>query len=80
MATKKFVITGLGPAATVESLEVWLGGFGPVVSVKIIRDGNPAAPIAFVEMAVGNVQAFRLTRIRDYWHDGDIVSAWLMHY
>jgi hypothetical protein len=79
MATKKFAITGLGPATTKDSVQVWLDGFGPVVDVEIIRDGDPAAPIALVEMDIGDVQAFRLTsRISNYWHDGYVVSACLL--
>lgn len=79
MATKKFAITGLGPTITKESVHVWLDGFGQVVGVEIIRDGNAAAPIALVEMDIGDVQAFRLTsRISNYWHDGYVVSACLL--
>ncbi len=79
--TKKFAITGLGPAATKDSVQVLLDGFGPVVDVEIIRDGDAAMPIAIVEMAIGDLQAYRLTsRISNYWHGGHVVSANLLHH
>ena len=81
MVTKKFAITGLGPATTKDSVLIWLGSFGPIVDVEIIRDGDAAAPIAVVEMDIGDEQAFLLTsRISNYWHDGYIVSASLLHH
>lgn len=78
---KKFVLTGFGPATTEESIQSWLGEFGPVVNVNIVRDGNRSAPVAIVEMDVGNVQAFRLTsRISNYWHEGRMVNVWKLLY
>ena len=79
--TKKFAITGLGSGTTKDSVQILLDGFGPIVDVEIICDGDAAMQIAVVEMAIGDVQAYRLTsRISNYWHDGHIVSASLLHH
>ena len=81
VVTRKFAITGLGQATTKDSVQVLLDGFGPVVDVEIIRDGDAAAPIAIVEMAIGDAQAYRLTsRINNYWHDGRALSASVLHH
>ncbi len=81
MVTKKFAITGLGPATTKDCVQVLLDRFGPVVDVEIIREGDAAAPIALVEMAIGDAQAYRLTsRISNYWHDGHVLTASLLHH
>lgn len=81
MAIKKFLITGLGAASAEESIQAWLGQFGLVVSLKIIHDGNPAVPVALVEMDIDDEQAFHLvSRISNYWHEGYMVNVWhLLH-
>ena len=77
MAMKKFIFTGFGPATTEENIQSWLGEFGPVVDVEIIRDGNAMMLVAFVEMDIGDEQALYLTScINNYWHEGNMVNAW----
>ena len=81
MTTKKFLITGLGTAANEDSIRSWLGHFGPVVLVDIIRDGDAADPITFVEMEISDAAAAHLvSRLSDYWHDGKLVNARLLHH
>lgn len=81
MTTKKFLIMGLGPDSTEENIRAWLGHFGPVVLVDIIRDGDAADPVTFVEMEIGDGAAARLvSRLTDYWHDGKLVNARLLHH
>lgn len=81
MTTKKILITGLGAAANEESIRSWLGQFGPVVRVDIIRDGEAADPVAFVEIEIGNEEAAHLvSRLTDYWHEGKLVNARLLHH
>lgn len=77
MVMKKFILTGFGPATTEENIQSWLGEFGPVVDVEIIRDGNAMMLVAFVEMDIADEQAFLLTsRINNYWHEGRMVNVW----
>ena len=81
MTTKKILITGLGAAATEESIRSWLGRFGQVVRVDIIRDGDADRPIAVVEMEIGEgAAAYLAFRLSDYGHDGDQVKARLLHH
>jgi hypothetical protein len=81
MTTKKFLIMGLGGTATEESVRSWLSHFGPVVRVDIIRDGNANDPVAFVEMEIGDEAAAHLvSRLSDYWHEGKLVNARLLHH
>jgi hypothetical protein len=81
MVTKKFAITGLGPTTTKDSVHILMDRFGPVVDIEIIRDGDAAAPIALVAMAIGDAQAYSLTsRISNYWYDGCVLSANLLHH
>lgn len=81
MTTKKFLIMGLGPDSTEESIRRWLGHFGPVVLVDIIRDGDAADPVTFVEMAIGDAAAAHLvSRLSDYWHEGKLINARLLHH
>jgi hypothetical protein len=81
MTTKKFLITGLGPAATEEGILAWLSHFGPVERVEIIREGNPDDPVVFLEMAVGDGAAgYLLSHLTNYWHEGRLVSARLLHH
>lgn len=77
LVMKKFILTGFGPATTEENIQIWLGEFGPVVDVEIIRDGNAMMLVAFVEMDIEDEQAFRLmSRVRNYWHEGRMVNLW----
>ncbi len=81
MTTKKILITGLGAAATEESIRSWLGRFGQVVRVDIIRDGDADRPIALVEMEIGDgTAAYLAFRLSDYTHDGDQVKARLLNH
>lgn len=73
---KKFLLTGFGPATTKENIQSFLGEFGPVVDVQIYRDKNAMVIVAFVEMDIGEEQAFHLmSRINNYWHEGHIVNV-----
>jgi len=81
VTTKKILITGLGAAATEESIRSWLGRFGPVVRVDIIRDGDADRPVAVVEMEISDGVAECLAfRLSDYGHDGDQVCARLLNH
>ena len=48
----KIVISGLQPDVDPELLRERMEHFGPVVSLEIIRDGNPDQPWALLEMAL----------------------------
>jgi hypothetical protein len=77
VAMKKFLLTGFGPATTEENIQSWLGEFGPVVDVEIIRDGNATLLVAFVEMDIGDEQALHLTsRFNNFRHEGHRVNVW----
>lgn len=81
MTTKKFLIMGLGADSTEESIRTWLGHFGPVLRVDIIRDGDAADPVAFLEMEIDDEAAGHLvSRLSDYWHEGKLVNARLLHH
>ena len=81
MTTKKILITGLGAAATEESIRSWLSRFGPVVRVDIIRDGDAAKPLAVVEMDIGEgAAAYLASRLSNCWYEGAIVGARLLHH
>lgn len=70
---------GLGPSATEAGMRSWLNGFGAVRDVTFVREGNPRAPVAIVEMDITDAQAtFIVSRIQNYWHDGSLVSARLL--
>jgi len=79
MTTKRIMLTGLGAAATEESIRAWLGCFGPVLRIDIIRDGDADSPVALVEMEIGDGAAASLVfRLSDYWHEGKLVNARLL--
>ncbi|PKO31317.1 MAG: hypothetical protein CVU34_17830 [Betaproteobacteria bacterium HGW-Betaproteobacteria-7] len=81
MTPKKFLIMGLGADSSEESICTMLSRFGPVERVEIIRDGNPDDPIALVEMSIGDGAAgYLVSQLTDYWHEGKLVSAKLMHH
>jgi hypothetical protein len=81
MTTKKILISGLGSKATEDSIRSWLGHFGPVVLVDIIRDGDADNPVVLVELAIGDEAAANLvSRLSDYWHEGKLVNARLLHH
>lgn len=81
MSTKKILITGLCNAATEESIRAWLGHFGPVERVDIVRDGSANDPVALVEMSIGDgAAAYLVSRLTDYWHDGKLVNARLLNH
>lgn len=75
-AMKKIMLTGLSPAVSEESVKAAMEKFGPVLSVAIIRDGEPNAPWVIVEMDIGDEQAHQLTsRVTDIWNDGKMLNA-----
>lgn len=79
MTTKKILLTGLGPATTEGEIHSWLSGYGQVIHVDLVREGDAQAPIAVVEMDISDGQAFFVvSRISSYWHDGALVSARLL--
>lgn len=76
---KKILLTGIGPDVTEEKLTEAMSRFGPVNKVIIVRDGDSEHPVAVVEMALTDRQAYDLTtRITDIWHDGRHVDARLL--
>jgi hypothetical protein len=79
MTTKNILISGLGAGSTEEGIRSWLGHFGPVVRVNIIRDGDATDPVALVEMEIGSEAAANLvSRLSEYWHEGKLVNARLL--
>lgn len=81
MTTKKILITGLGAAATEESIRPWLGRFGSVERVDIIRDGDDNRPVALVEMDIGDgAAAYLVLRLSDYALGGDRANALLVNH
>ena len=78
---KRILLMGLGAKATAAGVRSWLGGFGPVLDVHLVRDGDAESPLAVVEMDITDGQAFLLeSRISNYWHDGALVNARLLPY
>ena len=76
---KKILFTGLLPTVTEEAVRASLEKLGPVVSVSIIREGDPTSPFVIVEMDISDIQAYQLTtRVTDYWHDGHMINARLL--
>lgn len=81
MTTKKILITGFGAEAAEDNISSWLAQFGPVEKLEIIREGNDAHPVVLVEMAIDDAgTAHLLSRLTDYWHDGKLVNARLLHH
>jgi hypothetical protein len=81
MTTKTILVTGLGCGVTEVGVQSWLARFGPVVQVDMIREGNAANPYALVQMDIGDAAAATLvSRLSNYWHEGALVSAWLLHH
>lgn len=81
MDTKKILITGLGLTATEEGIHAWLSHFGPIEHIEIIRDGNPDEPVVLLEMNIGDgATGYLLSHLTDYWHDGKLVNARLLHH
>jgi hypothetical protein len=80
MTTKKFLIKGTSADSTEESIGTWLSRFGPIKRVEIIRDGNPDDPVALLEMNIGDGAAgYLLSHLTDYWHEGKLITAQLLH-
>lgn len=76
---KNILLTGLSPTTTEAEIRSWLSGFGSVVHVDLIRQGDTAPPLAFVEMDITDSQAhFIVSRISNYWHEGSLVKAHLL--
>ena len=76
---KKILLTGLNSDVTAEKLGEALSRFGEVIAVQIVRDGDPDAPIAIVQMNISDQQSHILTtRITDIWHAGQRVNARLI--
>jgi hypothetical protein len=76
---KKILLVGLGPQATEAGICSWLSGFGPVIDVELVREGDAMAPVALIRMDIGDAEAFYIvSRISNYWHEGSLVSARLL--
>ena len=76
---KKILLMGLGVTATEAGVRSWLSGFGPVLNVAFVRDGDAQAPLAVVDMDITDGHAFFIvSRLSNYWHDGSLVSARLL--
>ena len=81
MTTKKILIMGLGAGTTEAAIRSLLGRFGPVVQVSIVREGDADNPVALVEMDIDDAAAANLVfRLSNYWHEGAIVTARLLHH
>lgn len=81
MTTKKILIMGLGVEANEEGLRTWLGSFGPVEHVEIVRDGSAEEPFALVEMNIGHGEAtYMVARLTNYWHEGNVLNARLLQH
>jgi hypothetical protein len=81
MKAKKLLITGLSAGSTEEGLRSWLSYFGQIDRVEIIRDGNAADPVALLEMSISDgAAAFLLSHLANYWHEGKLVTARLLHH
>lgn len=81
LTTKKILITGFDGADTEDNVRAWLGQFGPVAHVEIIRDGNADEPVVLAEMEIGDgAAAYLLSHLSDHWHNGKLVNARLLHH
>ena len=81
MTTQKIMLTGFGASTTEENILAWLSQFGSVQQINIIRDGDANHPVIVVEMGIGSeVAANLVSRVSDYWHEGNLVSARLLHH
>jgi hypothetical protein len=81
MTTKKSLLMSLSAPASETGIRSLLNDFGSVRKVDLVREGDPTAPIAVVEMDVSNGQAFLIvSRISRHWHDGSLISARLLNH
>jgi len=78
---KKILLMGLGPNTTEDGVRSWLSGFGTVIDVELVREGDSTAPVALVQMDITDAEAFFIvSRVCNYWHDGSLVSARLLNH
>jgi hypothetical protein len=70
MRGRRILITELAAGVTEAAVREWLGRFGPVVQVRIHREAEVAAPVAFVEMEIGGAEAAQLISQVGCWHAG----------
>jgi hypothetical protein len=76
---KKFLLTGLSRTVTEASIRLWLSGFGAVHKVDLVREVDPRAPVAVIEMDITDGQALHIvSRVSNYWYGGSLVSARLL--
>jgi hypothetical protein len=81
MTSKNILLMGLRATASEAGVHSLLSAFGAVRKVALVRDGDPTAPVALVEMDINDGQAFLIvSRISRYWHDGSLVSARLLNH
>jgi hypothetical protein len=56
-----------------------LAPYAPIVSVRIERQGDPANPMAVVEVDLDSIAAGRLAyRLDGLWHEGKFLRAHLL--
>jgi hypothetical protein len=78
---KKIMFSGLPPDVSEERVRSELARFGEVGHVSIIRDGDPDQPIVIVEIALDDDEAFNFAaRIKDVWHEGHRINAWVLRH
>lgn len=76
---KKILLLGLSPTTTEAGVRSWLSRYGQVSHVAFVREGGIRNPIAIVEMAISDgLASFVVSRISRYWHDGALVTAYLL--
>lgn len=79
--TKRILITGLRADVDEAGVRAFLERFGPVSQVDLIRDGNSDEPVAVASMEIGEgAAAYLVFHLTDYWHDGAMLNARLLHH
>jgi hypothetical protein len=81
MTMKKILITGLRADMDETGVRTFLERFGPVSQVEIIREGNADQPVALAGMDIDEgAAAYLVFYLTDYWHEGAMLSARLLHH
>lgn len=81
MTIKKFLLLGIDADSNEENIGTWMSRFGPIQRVEIIRDGDPNSPVALLEMDISEgATAYLLSHLTDYWHEGRLLTARLLHH
>jgi hypothetical protein len=81
MATKTILLTGLASGATELGVQSWLDNLGIAARVGVFHEEDTSNPYALVQMDISDAAAAALvSRLNHYWHEGAMVSAWLLHH